>query len=842
MSRSSVLTVTFNGLSNTLDQRRIPQGGIWEGLNATTESGVVQGGPRYGDVSARTGAHSGDVGRGFFYAEYGGVSEYLAVLKPNGSSACQLYSINPSSMVWSAVTRSSPPSGDDPSAIPDIDIHFAQFEDKVFALQVSTGTLYVRTIGGGTTDAERWRKFAPEFVRGASLGVATERPSYPAITPAVTDTLSTIIFNHDGPDTYANPLAGGDIRFGTGFTRNGTNNIFHGAIVVTLASAIDLTGVDFVSMRLQKDPDTGDPFFLYPTCSAIFSADIAGTVNASWYASQPTVTEGQVQITDEGSYWQFVFDLRLVPAAQAANIRRVGFRIIGLRTGAPFMARINTIRSGGRALRDVSESAQSYSIEYAYAYFNPTTGAFSNAVKGQIPASSSKGDRASTTGGRLGIWSRITPVVDAALNAQGFTEIRIFRRRLGSSTGSTGRDQGSSLVAVPDPGSTTGADWRWISFGTTIANTGTPQFIDRIRESDLVLQPLQDALNFSDSLALTVQAQALGVWKQHLVLGLDRRLYLSFPGKPFMFLPPPEELVGLPDIPEEQLGRTLFMSDGQTEPVVGLVGQDALYAFGSRGAYAMIGDYANLATPTRRLPGENGSTSRRGQAPWSGGALLAAPDGLWFLRATRALASGLDDATIVQELTIDVRRAWRRLYGTNAAGLVVVAHNDEVWVFNQGRYMRLTKPSVDGNRFWEEGTFPSVVAASSVQGVGLRIMLANGTVARVGQDAAGNVYVTDDGATINWSVTSGRIITGRRKVSGILLSCKGTPTIEITSFDGARGPDVFTAVAENNAGTLIDVSVLPGFEHVVKVSGQSGRDEIYQVSLVVEPETPGYGN
>lgn len=121
---------------------------MWTGRNASVRNGVAEGGLRYGDLTQRTGYVNTDTGRGMCYAEFATDKEFLAVVKDVSSGKNRLYTVNPATGVYTAVTRTSPPTGEDPADIPDGQIVFTVFKNRVYAAVLGTSKLFVRTIGG----------------------------------------------------------------------------------------------------------------------------------------------------------------------------------------------------------------------------------------------------------------------------------------------------------------------------------------------------------------------------------------------------------------------------------------------------------------------------------------------------------------------------------------------------------------------------------------------------------------------------------------------------------------------------------------------------------------------
>lgn len=813
---------------------------MWTGRNASVRNGVAEGGLRYGDLTQRTGYVNTDTGRGMCYAEFATDKEFLAVVKDVSSGKNRLYTVNPATGVYTAVTRTSPPTGEDPADIPDGQIVFTVFKNRVYAAVLGTSKLFVRTIGGGSADSEKWAAFKPEFRIAASASVSTSRPDYVDVSPQSSDTTHYLgrVGYPDFPDPYSTPDAYG-IRFGTTFVRT-NGGYLDGVFDCVMASSVDLSDVDFLFFTIYKDESNGQPVS-FDSLDFYISEDAATPLTYTWLQTQTEFKwQDKVTMEETAAAYYVRVDMRGVPNASKNAVRRYGFRLVVWRSaGVTVMTHIRDFKAAGAEVRPLNDTPSD--IEYAYAYAKSGDGTLSVATRATLAAADTQGTSPSPGLAKGGVWVLVEPSVDAALAALGFDTIRIYRRDRGVT--STGTPKTGPTDSDPTgPGTGTG-QWRWINPSTTINNSATPSFTDKIRESALKDYTAVD-LSFGDSQIANLTCEALGYWKGHLVIGADRQVFFSYVNAPNIFLPSVELLSFRPDAGEdpESIGRTLYMSQNRSEKVYGFAASDAFYGVSNRTVQAMIGDQAPTATPFREMPGTYGTTSPLGVCPWMGGTLVASQTGLWFYKASRAFAVDTEDTTVRQELTKDVRRSWATLWGSDGTKCVVVPHDDEVWVFNGTKMMRLSKELEDGLRQWEEGDFPNIVAAASSPSNGLRVLLSDGRSALVGRNQALAEYSTDNGSAATFAVESGKMHTGRLRLADIEVIYEGTPNIVLYVDDGVKGafPQQFTEI--DGTYRLPQVDLQPGFVFWFRLEGVVGRDRIIKTVLIFEYAGDGDGN
>ena len=129
------MELSFGGLSNSVDRYKVPTGFAYDGSNFGVNRGVLEGGPRHGDVWARSGAHVNDVQGGFTYAEYGSTQEFIVVLKKNGDTTATAYKVNPSTGAYTDITGGTGLTWGSTDA--ENVWTFAQYEDNLRGIDLS---------------------------------------------------------------------------------------------------------------------------------------------------------------------------------------------------------------------------------------------------------------------------------------------------------------------------------------------------------------------------------------------------------------------------------------------------------------------------------------------------------------------------------------------------------------------------------------------------------------------------------------------------------------------------------------------------------------------------------
>lgn len=765
--------------------------------NAKLGRGVAEGGPRYGDQWSRPSAHGSDRGWGFFYAEFAGTAEYLVVLQRNGDTTARLYSVSTAG-TWTAIAE----NGSD--ALVASPWHFTQYDSYIYA-QNKTAGVYRRRVGGntGSNADDEWRLFEPEFVRSAGLVAETSRPPYSAHTWPGTTTLTG--FSQSG-SAFGLAESPGTLDSENRIYLRQTDDVnglqkAYTYVVASISAALDLSRVDRLYFFLGEG--VGEPKLIEDDSS---HTGVWLVENASATITQPSHLSGFVKapvvsVQVEQNEFYCMVDLSGIPRADRNAVRKIvfgfyfGFDVKGY-------VYLRDLTFGGVMLLGGVEEVPP--IDYAYAFYNPTTGSLSAATLATVPAGEGEGSQIVSYVPKLGAWVELSPSSDSGLYGQGFTKIRVYRKE--------------TLVV-------TGRDRLWRYLGE-VDNTGTPSWVDSLTEAELVL--LNSAELSFDGFITTLEAQAIGVWKQSLLLALDRKAFMSGSGMPNRFLPPPEELDGQLRDDDLFAGRTLYVGQGQIDEVKAFVSQDLLYLLTDRGVYCMVGDQVADATPPRLLPGSRAVLGSRACCRWQTGIVVAASDGLWFYEASRAFAGSSDGSMRAEELTFSVRDSWAALMAESGE-VLVLEHEDDVWVFKGSRFLKLTRNQPVGGRHWEEGSWAAVEAGSSHPTLGLRLLLANGRIVKT----AGS-YTTDNGTAVNWWVETGEMIGGRIQPTALAIEGVGEVTATFYWTDGRREP---TEQSESFSGTEIWKKGfrMPGVSRWrVRFAGVVGSAAVHRVRIKAE--------
>jgi hypothetical protein len=804
----NVEPLAFGPLANSLHSEASPPGRLRRADNVSVERGVLEGSPRYGDIWARSGAHAGDVGHGLGYGRYQGREEALAVVQLNGEATARLYSINVTTGAWTAIDRNGS------TALNAGPWEFRQFEGYLFALNATQG-LFKRRIGGADGDADDAWRAAPiqyEVDVAPEASAALERPPYPL---AVFATGTTADFNPIGnargvSATEENRLvADGEVRLTTWGVSPGLP--LGAVLAITLPSAVDWSGADWISFRLEGS--AADLLTLDATRIGVrvLEATPAPDIDTAWY----TYFASGLPLP-EVFYASGDTVVRVTCEIQGADRDAVRVVLIGL----PFVPSeeldivLSDVRVGGRRMMDLTPAFTE--VEYAVGYWNPTTSDLSQPARLGVTAASLNGQAVAPGEALMGAAVNLTAAQNTTLFSGGYTKIRFYRRE--------------NVPTEREPV----RPWRQLG---EIDHGAVNAWVDRRRETELYALTRAE-LDFGD-FEEDFEPEAIGVWKQHLILASRGLLYMSWAGMPQRMLPSRERLVYVPDPDDLAAGRTLPADQGNRAAVRALAPQDLLFICTERAVLTMIGDQASDATPPRELPLERPPLGPRAAWPWRGGVLVAAQDGLWHFRASRGY-EGMDDGSYsAEELTAEVRESWAALLTSPAASakLVVVEHDDEIWCFAGTRFMRLTRPALmTGARQWQEGTWPAAAAAVAEAGLGLRLMLANGKVARVGRNASGVAYTTDAGAAVNWTATWPLVRGMRRQATRLRATGAGAAALSVRVVDGQQGTQTVALARTGTADWRWPAVIPPGSGIEVSASGVVGVDELASLVVISEDQ------
>ena len=834
MTEQQYRPVKFVDLFNSCDASAVPDGFAYEADNASFANGVVEGGPRYGDVWAWGSAHANDVAYGFGYAEYEGTAEYLVVMKRNGEAVARLSSVDPSTGTFTAVSTGSANAQNLPA---DGHYLFKQVQGHVYVCHVGTSTTMWRRAVGDLATTAAFEVWTPTYNRGAGFGGTVEKPPYRTVTfgaatlvdpGGLGPTLSLV-----GTSTFRINFAGA--------TAGGT---FY--VVLESTDGWDIEHVDVFGDEFLKSANVTGPV----NTAIALSEDSTSTINAAWCASLDWI-DNEPHINTAGSTWKTTEIITShVPSNRASRkpIYRIALKFTN--GGAQFSTGAGTydlvgLTMGGIRLWDLTPPGAGTTIGYAVRWAKKKGSPFTYTPLVRLP------DQLVDNGG----------TGDDMLGTQ--------------PAGATRPYMGTALkLSVPyDPHrANDGYDWVqfWRQESATTGNwyqvaevQHTGALGDLLSVYDTTLQSTVDANGTAASPGQTgpsTDADCIGVWKDHFLIGVDLKCFASTAGAPGEFVPPPDEIAGAYDPDQETLGATFYVTRGRVTGATAFAGLDPLMIGTIREIVAVIGDNILTASPPRGLANSFGLCSSRGMVDYLSGVAAAHLVGAYYYDAARVAGSIEDNLLSFEEMTAAVRKSWARLIGGGSgSGLVAVYGDDELWFWNteggSTRFVRYTRPMIDpatgaSRRRWEEGTWPfGVVGGVYVPGNGTRILLANGKVARLGSDAAGDAYLDDDGTQVTWTATSGERIAGREETVAICALTTGDSTDKVSltvSVDDGEGTGGLTAqtaiVLEPGRHWAENVAIRPGVRWQYELSGKTDKNKVLELVLVVEDRERGDGN
>lgn len=875
--------IEFGGLHNSLAESRTPKGRAYRMSNCTVDRGILEVGPRYRQLGARSGDQAGDVGWGLGYGRFGcnsvfrltlsgtatggtfriswrptlsdallatapiawnaeastvleamqalstidagdvdvtggplpsralqitfkgrygqtavlspgfaenlltgsggpaptivttvvgGIQEeFLAVVQHQGETTARLYSIHPDTGVYTLVA-----SGLNAGAW-----SFLQYGQRIYAANARDGLLF-RTLGGawsGSSGSSAFRR--PVVVPQPSLLWR----SPPSVIPAGTTLVAS-----------------------SGWGTAPTVSIADGRIRVTLAAALT---DQIVTLTLQL-PAAQD--LSYQDAWTVDTLALASEVNVDPSGTDLLLTNDDTSPVDieplfrsdgtfrEGSLTQSIRTFQFADDRRTLrdNVRRMR---ITLRIQRGVSGKVLTVVPTARFVwmndtrqgLSINRGPTSRAMEYAYSYFETSTGAESAlsavATTPRPPETSFQG-------------------IHVAVGCFGSAElttadkIRLYRRD----------DSGT---------------WRLAAEAANVPGAMVT-VTDALMLHELRAQDAFGAIQLPGG----VFADVLGTFKQCLVVGADLKAWFSGVGRPLAFAPDPEDTrAELPDASDSGRPRTVFVADSRSEEVRGAVGQDSCYLITAQSAYAMVGDTPATLTPPRRLPGSRGSLSKRGTAAFGGGVLVTARDGLFYYSVSRGFSGEDNGALLEREETLETRASWRELVDGGAAASLLAELGGDVWAINGRRYLRISR-----NRQIEAGEFAdSFAAALASRDRGIRLLDTRGRLHLLEEGIS-----TDAGQPVAWSYRTGILTGPRAQIVAFEVHAEGRPRIVVDVDEG--GGMRTAAVLDTPAGRRvhrIPVSLAPGWRFRLTFSGTQD-DRIEAVAALFDAAPGGRGS
>ena len=802
--------------------------------NVTTGKGILEGSPRWAQLSERTGANKLDTAWGFTYAEYAGTANYYAIVKAYGGSTAKLYVIDAATNAWTASTIAV--------GLTASDWFFTQYEGNLYAGNATDGLFFFSITAGPDDAANGWKELNPEYHLFDNVAARMLRPSYPTRAWNAGDTLS--VTSNDSPDVIFNADAL-LLEVNGGYVYQGSYVRWFKTFV-KFNSVLDLTDVDFIGFTLT--PRAADGCIIAPNHSMLPLEVRYSTAGSPTYAASialpiqydnPAKIGQNVNLSGIGDpanskpvhVW---VDVRGLPTATKSAITAIGIGFVGeFGSGNAFHVNIGQLLLGGADMLDIGPgpnisilgSSNNAFLEYAYTYYNPGTGAEKGAVKLQIPITQVKGTSLSTDVPpkipEMGGWVEITA---PSTSFGGYTSARIYR------------NLGGTWYRIAEVDATVDVD-----------------YIDKLRGA--ALKSLPKTLLTFGNVSASIPPSALAFWKSHLCISNDRKLYMSWGGRPSYFMPSPDDVFTAVSENDTSQGRTLYIDHARAQTIISIGAMDNLYLVTGYGIFSMVGDSALTATPPRLMANSRGALGSRSALGYRGGVLVGASDSLWFAKASRYATAPNDGADPPpEEITSTVRTSWSNLTASSSSSTIILDELDILWAFCGSKYMRLTRPNpIDGTRRWEEGTWggstktsatpdnlaPSVKAAHYHVTYGLKFLSTNGKLCKLS-----SAYTTDNGTTATWTYTTGILDMPRGRITQIKMQGSGTPNVAVQTWDGARTPTTESLNFTKASGrvAVLKKNTMAGYRHQLTITGTVGVDSIEELTMTYETIGAGGAN
>ena len=724
----------------------------------------------------------------------GEIERYLCAVKKSGDSTVTMYAVDM--------------NGDETTLAAGLtasDWFFEQFGNQVFAVNSTDGLHYYR-IGGSWDDT------------GGAARPA--RPSSAPNTFVYTTAPENIIFVAGDTVTVSN------LTESTTKLANGGLNIKNGGAAIT-DTPTDI--VLQIALQTTRDYQFNDSFSIsiVPTLSTIHIQP-ASTRFTMVNAAAATITPTDEFVTGVGVLGDFKLISQFGDVDRTTRDDITTLKVSFTVTDWPANATISfNIAKGYVAMANSSPVNADPTwntkskLEYANSFYNATTGVESLVSDpGLTPAEIPPSLQGS------GAWVGMSCVGNPLLT----TGDRIYVYRREKSTRQWRR------LPVDSNNLTT--------FGVANVTSGSASFTDKWMESELANFPLPSIPDFP-GIADIQSGIVIGSWKRSLVLGSGKKAWESFVRQPTLFAPDPDDenatktfvVINADNL---DAGRTMYVSDNKSEEVNAILGQDTLYGVTTLSTCASVGDLPFDASPFRRMPGSRGSVGKKAACRFGGGIEVASEDGLWYQSVGRGFSGEDNGALVYREETLETRNSWDTLLGSSYSGLVVCEHLDELWAFNETRYLVR-----DREGSWHEGTFTdSVKYAIPQRARGLRFMDSTGRLMTISDD-----YTTDNGTSVNWTWETGVLDGPPTKVTDIEIQSLGTPRVKLWVFNkdgnlnyssiGNYRQYIFDTDS-NQRSYRRPISILPGQRYKIFFSGTCGTDEIHNVAFGIDQASKDY--
>lgn len=806
---------------NRTHRSQVPAGRIWRGVNASADRAVAEARPGCAMLWRRSGQNAADVAYGYGFGRWNGVEEWLIFIKPNGSSAVTVYSVN---AVTGVTTTYAVPAWNDRSPS---EWTVTQFQGYLYASNPVDG-LWQKAIGDTTATA--WRR-VPTILESLSRSdgtVTLERPN-PHYNPLYEWGSGALAGTAANATSHTAAVSGGVIEMQRTIVDTALKSWLI-PITFELSAAWDVREQRYLFLDLWLESDLATPwdpaqssmlpYFKLTEPVRVYIHDSAGATvpNVATDATFPGLgyKQGRCYVVLEerspeagaaaAGKWTRIgvaIDLDHTQTRDVAPIMIAGIRkfsllvpfyagsVHTLNVGSPYVGGVflnkpdyTAYMDGGdaRTVETVAHyGARLKDIEYAICSFDG--GNESAATFARLSNIDAVGRPILPGSLPLGARARVRYPVPAG----GFTGIRIFRKRI---------DDGG----------------RWYCIHQTSAGTAGEIIDARV-------DALQDAAPWNEVGAIRAAGYDFGsqtfdllpshvaTWKGSLALAVGGESYLSRFEDPSHYVLP-QRLAprgsGV-DTDDVAAGATGYMADDLSDSVLCQVAQDILYAAGRNGIYATVGDSAAGSTPFRKIPGSVGALGSRAMCGFRGGVIVAGAKALWFYRVSRAWALSSETDSERDELTADVPDSYADLLRLGGSAPVVVGvREDEIWVMRGRALLRRTRYGSWEFGVWASGALstgsngdnstygtasdwpnalpadrstvsvlgslplcgidlatvvssPWVAAMHADSTYGLTMLSSSGVLLRIGENAAGNVYRSDAGYAIPWAAAFGTL-------------------------------------------------------------------------------------
>lgn len=311
-------------------------------------------------------------------------------------------------------------------------------------------------------------------------------------------------------------------------------------------------------------------------------------------------------------------------------------------------------------------------LEYYVRYISADGLTLSKAIRVTVPPSAHEGVRPNAALPKIGGVVKIT-TAEATAPWTSTSLIRVYRK-----------------VEVRGTG-----EVRYYLLDGAESNASGGIYTDYYSDKDLLNSTLTYTATFDetgeleDGATLITNMVAGCTWKGANIL-FDRSgiAYFSKVGTYNEFLFPGDGT----EIDDQDVSRPRFIQITPNGlPIIAGIGQDALYMFAVDRIYAMAGDYPSSAPPASILPNLGGILSSRACAPYYGGVVYGASDGLWSIEVPYGF-NGSAEQVRAEELTKNSRDCWEwvKSGGTSNMCVSIDRNSRDIWVFNNNRALTYT--------------------------------------------------------------------------------------------------------------------------------------------------------